>query len=399
MKLKTGFLSLLILCLLPLSGCWNYREMNDLALALAMGVDKAPGDKYLFSFQVVNAKEIAGEKATGIVPVHLYSGSGKTLMEAVRKASQKVPRRINNQHVRLFVIGEALAKKGIVEVFDLIERDPEPRMTTRVLIARNTTAEKVLKIVTALEPIPANAILGKVKVTGRVLGESYEVEIDDVIRGLMSKGGGPVISGIRLVGDAKGDKVSNVEQTDPPAELRTSGMALFKKGKLAGWVTGNRARGLSWINNKMKSTIINVECEQNKGAIAIEAIRSRADVKAVLDEARPSFHIRIRQIGIVAEAMCPVDLNKSAEIRKLEKQWSDLTKRDVKAAVKTAQKLETDVFGFGQTVERANPKAWKEMQKEWGSLFPASKVNVTVESTIRRSGMITKPYLFDLEKE
>ncbi|MGM0884952.1 MAG: Ger(x)C family spore germination protein [Bacillota bacterium] len=399
MTLKTGFLMLMILCMLPLAGCWNYREMNELAIALAMGVDKTGEDKYQFSFQVVNARDISGIKATGRIPVNVFTGTGKTLLEAVRKTSQKVPRRINTQHMRIFVIGEALAREGIEEVFDLMERDPEPRLTTRVFVARNSDAATILKTVTAVESIPANAILGKIKISGRVLAESYEVEMDDVIRGLLTKGGGPVISGIRHVGKVEaGEKISNVEQTELQTDLFTSGMALFKKGKLAGWVKGDRARGISWINNKMKSTIINLDCETKKDAIAIEILRSHSKIKAVVQGERPLIRIHIKEIGIVGEVMCPVDLNKSAEIRKLEQLLNEETEQNVMAAVKTAQKLKTDVLGFGAAVERANPKAWKKMEKEWDRIFATSKVEVHVESTIRRTGMISKPFLHEKKK-
>ncbi|QYR22438.1 Ger(x)C family spore germination protein [Paenibacillus sp. sptzw28] len=395
MKLKTGLLALMALfSMFPLTGCWNYREMNELAFALAMGIDKTNRDNYLFSFQVVNAREIAGEKATGGIPVNVYSGRGKTLLEAIRKASQKVPRRINAQHMRVFVIGEKLAREGIEEVFDLIERDPEPRLTTRVFIAKNTEAVMILKNVTAVEAIPANAILGKIKISGRVLAESYEVEVDDVIRGLITKGGGPVISGIKLVGDPEaGKKNSNVEQTDVPSDLYTSGMALFKKGKLAGWVNGAQARGVSWINNRMKSSIINLDCDDDKDAIAIEILRSRSEIKAVIRGEKPLIRINIQEIASVGETMCPVDLSKSAEMRKLEQQLNKETMHDVMAAVKTAQKLKTDVLGFGEAVDRANPKAWQKMEKEWDRIFPECKVEVQVASTIRRTGMVSKSFL------
>ncbi|WP_169089655.1 hypothetical protein [Paenibacillus sp. PL91] len=99
MTLKMGFLALMILCMLPLAGCWNYREMNELAIALAMGADKAGPGEYRFSFQVVNARDISGIKSSGQIPVNVFSGKGKTLFEAIRKASQKVPRRINAQHM------------------------------------------------------------------------------------------------------------------------------------------------------------------------------------------------------------------------------------------------------------------------------------------------------------
>ena len=134
------------------------------------------------------------------------------------------------------------------------------------------------------------------------MAESYEVEMDDVIRGLLTKGGGPVISGIRHVGKVEsGEKISNVEQTELQTDLYTSGMALFKKGKLAGWVKGDKARGVSWINNKMKSTIVNLDCETKKDAIAIEILRSNSKTKGEVKGERPLIRINIEQIGVVGE--------------------------------------------------------------------------------------------------
>ncbi len=189
-----------------------------------------------------------------------------------------------------------------------------------------------------------------------------------------------------------------MEQTDLPTDLYTSGMALFKKGKLAGWVKGDKARGVSWINNKMKSTIVNLDCETKKDAIAIEILRSNTKIKAEVKGERPLIRIHIEQIGVVGEAMCPIDISKSAEIRKLEQQLNEETEHDVMAAIRTAQKLKTDVLGFGAAVERANPKAWKKMEKDWDRIFATCKVEVNVESTIRRTGMISKPFLLEEKK-
>jgi spore germination protein KC len=400
-KLKIGILILMILCMSSLAGCWNYRELNELALAIGMGVDKVPErNEYRFSFQVVNAEEITGRRGAGrTVPVAVYSSTGNTLFEAIRDASQKVPRRINGQHVRIFIIGEELAKEGIEEVFDLMERDPEPRMTTRVFIAKDSDAETILKTLSMMENIPANSILGKVKVTSEVLGESYEVEIHDVIRGLMTKGGGPVISGVKFDGDAQaGQKKSNMEQTDPPTQLQISGMALFKEGKLVGWVNDREARGLSWINNEMGTSTINLDCEKEKDAIAIEFLRSRTKIKAEFQEEQPLIHINIQQIGLVIEALCPIDLGKSAEIRKLEQQWEKETEDIVMAAVETAQNLKTDILGFGEAVERANPEIWQNIEKDWDNIFATAKVEINVDSTIRSTGQVSKPYLFEMKK-
>ena len=40
MKRSAGILCLLSIGFVLLSGCWDYRELNELSLAMAMGVDK-----------------------------------------------------------------------------------------------------------------------------------------------------------------------------------------------------------------------------------------------------------------------------------------------------------------------------------------------------------------------
>jgi spore germination protein KC len=384
---------------LLLTGCWNGRELKELAIVLAMGVDKAPKtNEYRVTFQIVNPGTVAtgvtgGGGGQNITPVTVYTATGNTLFEAIRKSSVKVPRQLFFAHIQLVVVGEALAKEGIQDLFDFFDRSHEARLTTMVLIARGSEAESIVRILTPLEKIPAYGIVGKIKTTSMLWSENMRVEIDDVIKALVSHGE-PIISGVRIAGDAeKGKKISNVQQTNLPAEIDITGIALFKNGKLSRWLDGHEARGAIWIRDKMKSTIIDLDCKNKKNAIGVEIIRSHTDVKAeVLDE-NPVIHIHIREEGDVSEVKCPIDLSKAEEIKKLEKQWVTETKKEVMMAVKTAQSEKSDIFGFGEAVNRANPKAWEKMKKDWSHTFAESKVDVKVDAFIRRTGMRLNPYM------
>lgn len=115
MKRSAGILCLLSIGIVLLSGCWDYRELNELSLAMAMGVDKDKDTGGVrVTLQIVNPKEIAGRTVTGRnVPVVIYSSTGKSLFEATRKVTLKESRRINLQHLRVLVIGESLAREGV----------------------------------------------------------------------------------------------------------------------------------------------------------------------------------------------------------------------------------------------------------------------------------------------
>ncbi len=61
MKQKTAFLFLMLTLVLLLTGCWNRRELNELAIAVGMGIDKH-GDQFRVSVQVVDPGEAASKK-------------------------------------------------------------------------------------------------------------------------------------------------------------------------------------------------------------------------------------------------------------------------------------------------------------------------------------------------
>lgn len=61
MKRRSLLLCLLVLIQIGLTGCWSRQEMNDLAIAVGIGIDKI-GDQYQVSAQVVLPSQIAGSK-------------------------------------------------------------------------------------------------------------------------------------------------------------------------------------------------------------------------------------------------------------------------------------------------------------------------------------------------
>ncbi len=393
---------LLLGLVLLLTGCWNRIELNEMAIVMGMGIDKVEEtNEYRVSFQVVNPKAVSTGTAGGGgigTPVTVYTGTEKKLFEAVRKTSQKVPRQLFFSHMQLLIIGETVAKEGIQELFDFFERNPETRLTPKVLVTRGTEAESMLRILTPIENIPANGLSGKIEMTEKLWSENVNNEMDDVIKALVSEGREPIISGARIIGNPEeGTKKSNLEQTNPPTLVEIKGVALFKEGKLRRWLDGHKVRGILLIQDQMKSTVMAIDCKNEKEAIGIEIVRSKSDVTAKVQDGRPTIHIHIRQEGFIGEMTCPIDLTKKEEITKLEKEWARETKKIVMEAVKVAQSEKSDIFGFGEAVKRANPKAWEKMKKEWSKTFAESKVDVKVDAFIRLPGKRTKPYLSELK--
>lgn len=88
--MKKHMIVLLILSLL-LSGCWDSRELNEIAITLALGVDKVE-DEYQITVQVVVPAEVSMKTGSGRSTVTLFQSNGKTVYEAFRKMTKDSPR-------------------------------------------------------------------------------------------------------------------------------------------------------------------------------------------------------------------------------------------------------------------------------------------------------------------
>ena len=110
---------LIVLMFITLTtGCWQYTELNDLALVTGIGIDKEKDD-YLLSVQIINVrkqtKNFAGNEET---PVTVFDATGKTLGEALNKISLELSHELYFGHIDMVVIGEETAKLGIREFID-----------------------------------------------------------------------------------------------------------------------------------------------------------------------------------------------------------------------------------------------------------------------------------------
>lgn len=156
----------LILSLI-LTGCWNSRELNDLAIVSGIGIDlTANNGEFRVTFQVVNpsASSTSMGSGNGMPAVTVISASDRTVFGALRKASKRATRQLFFAHSQLVVVGESLARSGIEGLFDIFERSHELRLNSPVLISRNSDAASVLKILTTLESLPSMGVVKRCKI-------------------------------------------------------------------------------------------------------------------------------------------------------------------------------------------------------------------------------------------
>lgn len=179
MRTKWLFILILLLALIPLSGCWDRNELNELGIIVMQGIDKV-GDQYQVSVQFVNTGEVAAQKGgSGRSAATVYSEKGETLFQAVRRMSTVSPRKLYFSHMQMLVIGEEVAKVGINKVLDLLSRNYQVRTDFYVLVARKAKAIDVLKVLTPIEKIPAQNLSSKLETSDKMWAGTEVIQLGE----------------------------------------------------------------------------------------------------------------------------------------------------------------------------------------------------------------------------
>ena len=386
------FVLILLILSLFLTGCWDRRELNELAITMAMGIDKVE-DEYQLTAQVVVPTEISMQGSTGRSSVTLFQSSGATVYEAFRKMTKDTPRKIYPGHLRILVLGEDLAKEGIGESLELMSRDWELRSDFYVVIARDLTAAEVLNVTTTLETIPANKMFGALQASEDAWAATASITIDDLIADLTSEGKDAVISGIMVLGNKEiGTSKQNVESITPSARLQYDEIAVFKKDALVGWLTDRESRGFNKITNQVKTTVSTISCPE-EGNASIEVIQFNTKVKGKVINGTPEIDLNMQIEANIGAVECKIDLTKTETFAELEKIYEKELTEVLEETIEFAQNQSVDIFGFGDAIHRSNPKEWKNLKDHWDEEFSVMKVNIKVDSNFKRMGTVDKTFL------
>ncbi|ATP39660.1 spore gernimation protein GerC [Solibacillus sp. R5-41] len=381
-----------------LSGCWDRRELNQLAIAVAIGFDKVD-DEYLVSAQVVVPSEISAKGGTGSSQVTLFTASGETVYEAFRKMTKESPRKIYPGHLQILVIGEGLAQEGISESLDVLSRDYEVRPDFYVVVAKEISATEILNVTTTIESVPANKMFKSLNVSEKAWAGTKSINLDELISDLISDGKEAAITGIRLIGDPKvGSSKQNVESITPAANLRYDHLAVFKGDKLVGWLTEDETVAFSFISNTVKSTVRPISCPK-EGKATIEIIRSKAEVKGNINNGKPEVDVNVKVEGNIGSVECKININDLETIAELEKIYEKRAEEIANDAFESIQKqFNADIFGFGEAIHRSNPKEWNKMKNNWDEEFSNLTMNYNVDLEILRTGTINKTFLKEIKE-
>lgn len=368
-------------CLGFLTACWDRKEMDDLALVIASGVDLADDGQIETTLQIALPTGIPSSLqpgGKGAKPVLVISAKGKNGMEALGKLQQQLSRRINLGHRGIVVVGEKYARHGWDEVLDALLRSPESRYNSYMVTAYGTTAKEILNAPYQMEVIPAIGI-HKIQYSDF----SLSVKMDKFLDALASFGKEPVTGAIRVINQGSGQQTFIIDKA-----------AVYQENKLVGYLSGKELKAFRLLTGKINGMRLTTQMEPSKkefkGTISIQLMKVKPKISTKIKNGFPEVTVSFKATGNILANDTSLDMSKVIPL--VEKKFStDLQKEFIGVISQTQKKFKADIFGFGNRVHIEHPYAWKKIKNKWDELYPEVPVQVKTELRIERVGRTQAP--------
>lgn len=396
---RVRLVALLVLALVLNTGCWDLREINHLALVLAVGVDKAEDSgRYLVTVQI--ARPAAEGKATSSSDataasnagsVYTASADGDTIFAAIRNLAQFTSRRIMWAHNNVIVIGESLARQEITPVLDFFTRNQELRMRTWVVVARGTSAKAIVAARTGIESVPANSISALFRYA-QLPGESVTPEMDQVAAMFLEPDLQTVMAAASLTDRVVPTERAAEHGSTEQVELR--GTAVFHQGRLVGFLDSDAGRGLRWLRREMRNAAVTIACPDKSGRnIAVEVHKPRVWIHSAVTNGKPFFSVVVRTEGWLVEQDCLTPDLTGAQLQEwAERAFAEKVEWSMREALTMLQQeYRTDAIRFGRILHVQHPGWWRQNRQRWDELFPTARVQISVTTHITKLGLYVRP--------
>lgn len=371
MKRKIACVLVIVFSLLQ-TGCWDAREIDELAFVLSIGLDKTDNG-FKVTAQIASpdtySKTPSGSGGQNAKPYWIISSTGKTIFEAIRNMSSISSRRIFWSHIKVIVISEQMARGNTLEIFDFFSRNPEIRLRALVAVTPDE-AGKIIDIVPETEKDPS-LYLEKIIENRSLNGKSYMIMLKDFLEDYLEPNVGPVTSRIIL------------DKSKSPHFLKTSGAYVFDGGKVSGALKEEQTRGLLWIKNQMKDSIMVVNCPYEYTPVTLEIKKAKTSIKSKLRNGIPSFTVKVDASANITEQSCNTNFNDIQKLKELQKAMEAAIAKDIKSAITTAKNNQIDFIGLSRALHSQHKDEWHQIYPKWNEIFKTAEVNIAVKVDIR----------------
>lgn len=430
-KFKKCIIVLILICIiLPLTGCWDNTEIDDMAYVISIGLDKGTQNVLKLTLLIVIPKNIVGGGGGGDIggseKKDSSSGKGKESSEVVSVEAPTIPaglnmvnafisRKISLGHLKAVVFSEELAKEGVGKFLDYFNRDRETRGIANVIVSKGSGDEFLRALKPVLETNPskyieltANANLYTAFIPKTVIetfirdAQSYDEQPIAVLGGINKQALKedepiPFMEPLRKEPGAEnpneGDYIAGDIPRKGDVDRELMGTAIFDGDKMVGEFSAIETAVMMLIRGEYERNFWSMEDPLKKGYyVPIDLrVKKGPSIKVKRHGNKFDIDVKLHLEGNIMAIQSGIQYEDEQYMPVLEESVEKTITRLAERIIKMAQnEYKSDVFNFGDYARRT---FWLEDDWEksnWKGAFPDATVKVETDFHVSRAGLVYK---------
>lgn len=368
---------ILTFSLVLVGGCWDQLVIEDLAMALALGIDEDPKDPKTFFMTVTNPtfSDTAEENT------EKYVARGYSVDSAFFSMQREQSRQLVLGQVTTIIFSEEAARQGLLHrVMQEIDQERDVNPNVNLLIVQGAAARDVLYLKpvgeTRVAPYITDLVARNVDT-----GSMPQTTAADYWFRYATAGIAPVAPIIRITGDEeKGTGVI------------ISGLAAFdSKGKLRGLLGDQEAVNYLFLscgaNRARLTTELKIAGKGRQISLFVKDVKKKVESEIV--DGKVKIMIKVKTDVDIIDVDWPTDILEEDREPTIAKALArDLQGNAIKVLQKT-QDWGTDIVGLGQYVRINHPKWFKN--QNWERAYRDSEITLEVKVRVKRIGTLVRP--------
>ena len=399
-------IGLIVVMICFLGGCYNYEELNSIAIISAIGIDHKDGE-FRVSYQIVNSNNASNNTGYEQASVVVYDYPAKSLEESAREASLLTSKRLFASHARVVVISEEVARSYLPDVMDFIYRDPDIRNEFYVVMTKGNSPSDVLKVMTPLVNISGEDIANSLINSNEIMGINESIMFSDLLNKYLNPRCDVVIPSVEIINsrdnrgknignisdnvnnnrdekdmdksekDMEGESTENLKKSDYDANILISTMGVFRGSEFLGFLTEEESISYNFITGNLNKTLVEYECDDNK-FVVLDIIK----IKSGMDVLKGGkISIKIGGRASIAETHCRMDLQDEKVIMRINKRLNERIEGMVKKSFYSIRdKYKSDIFGIEDMYYKKMNVYYKTVKRDWDEYF--RNIEIEVESDV-----------------
>lgn len=385
-KKKYSILLLIFFLSIIVNGCWDSREIDNLGIVDFIGIDKQ-GEFYDVTVEIMNPSGVASSSGGGEEKKAIIQNvTGLTAFDAVRKLNLFVSRKPYMSHNKIYLIGEYLAREGVMPIIDFATRDPELRKTMNIIV----TSNKITEIFNTHSRIENTIGMEITNIIDNYTTNSYipKVTLNDFTTDLCSKTSDPYTPVIFFMESNAAEKPLAAEKE---GIIAISGLAVFKGDKLKGYLNQKETRGVLWIIGEVNGGILSLSSKNKETSMdtSIELRRENVSIETIISKNNYIVNLVINAYGNIGSYYGKKDILDYSVIKEIERITAEEIKKEVTLAFKKVQQYYgADIFDIGKKFIIQNPDKEKYLVNNWDVIFKQITLKVKVDFKIDDVGFL-----------